>query len=132
MTRRRDARRLAVHLLYQADVSGRDPLEVLAERAEMGEPVPGFTEELVRGVADHLGELDRVIGASTEGWTVERMAAVDRSVLRVAAHEILHRDDVPDAVAIDEAVTTANELSTAESGSFVNGILGRITRREAG
>lgn len=103
MARRREARRRAVLILYQADVTGRSPAEVL----------------------------DEVIGRSAEGWTVERMAAVDRTLLRLAAHEILHREDVPTAVAIDEAVAAAKELSTGDSGRFVNGVLGKIAREPA-
>ena len=131
MSRRRDARRLAISVLYQADIAGRDPREVLAERKEMGERVSGFTEELVAGVAGRRPELDEVIGAASVDWTVARMAVVDRAVLRVGTFELLHRDDVPAGAAIDEAVAAAKELSTAESGAFVNGILGRIARDHA-
>lgn len=126
MARRRQARRRAVLILYQADATGRSPADVVEERRALGERVPGFTEELVQGVAEHLSELDRLIGEYAEGWTVERMAAVDRTVLRVACLEILHRDETPSAVAIDEAVEAAKTLSTEASGRFVNGILGRI------
>jgi N utilization substance protein B len=128
VARRRDARRLAVQILYQADVSRRPAIEVLEERREVGHRVPGFTEELVRGVAERLPELDRLIGSHAQHWTVPRMAGVDRAVLRVACYELLHRADVPLAAAIDEAVATAKEMSTEESGGFVNGILGRIAR----
>ena len=131
MTRRREARRLAVQLLYQADVSTRDPVALMEERIDAGERVPPFTLELVRGVTERVRALDETIGAASEGWAVDRMAAVDRAVLRVAAFELIARDDVPDAVAIDEAVAAAKELSTAESGGFVNGILGRIARDRA-
>ena len=102
------------------------------ERRSLGERIPGFTEELVRGVADRLGEIDRLIGEYAEGWSVGRLAAVDRAVLRVACHELLVGTDVPPAVAIDEAVAAAKELSTGDSGRFVNGVLGRIARDRAG
>lgn len=128
MARRRDARRLAIQILYQADVARRAPLDVLGERRQVGHRIPGFTEELVTGVAERLPDLDRLIGEHAQEWTVPRMAAVDRAVLRVAAYEILYREDVPAAVAIDEAVSAAHEMSTEESGRFVNGILGRIAR----
>lgn len=128
MARRRDARRLAIQILYQADVARRPPVEVLAERREVGQRIPGFTEDLVRGVAGRLAELDALIGEHAQDWTVPRMAAVDRAILRVACYELLHRDDVPLGAAIDEAVATAKEMSTMESGAFVNGILGRIAR----
>lgn len=131
MARRREARRLAVSILYQADLAGRPPGEILEERRSLGVRVPGFAEELVRGVAERREELDRLIGDHAEGWTVPRMAGLDRAVLRVACYEMLFREDVPTAVAIDEAVATAKELSTADSGRFVNGVLGRIARERA-
>lgn len=131
MTRRRDARRRAIDILIQADLTGRPPEAVLAELRSLEEKIPTFTEELVRGVAERLGELDTIIGERAEGWTVPRMAVVDRTLLRVACHEMLHREDVPVAVAIDEAVEAAKELSTEDSGRFVNGLLGRIARELA-
>ncbi|MGH2678760.1 MAG: transcription antitermination factor NusB [Actinomycetota bacterium] len=132
MARRRDARRLAVQILYQADVARRDPAAILAERRQLGQRIPGFTEQLVRGVAERLPELDRLIGEHAQDWTVARMAVIDRAILRVACYELLYLEDVPAAATIDEAVTTAKEMSTKESGGFVNGILGRIARDLAG
>jgi N utilization substance protein B len=128
---RREARRLVVGVLYQADVSHRDPVGILEERRPVGQRIPRFAEELVRGVAEHLEDLDWLIGEHAEEWTVARMAVVDRTILRVACYELLHRDDVPAAVTIDEAVEAAKELSTEDSGRFVNGILGRIARELA-
>ena len=101
---------------------------MLDEWQAAGEDVPEFARELVSGVWADRGELDRVLGEHADDWSVERMAAVDRSILRLAVYEVQSRPDVPTAVAIDEAVEAANELSTAESGRFVNGILGRIAR----
>jgi N utilization substance protein B len=132
VTTRRDARRRAIDLLIQADLTNRAPEVVLEELDALGERIPTFTEELVRGVADRLAELDNMIGEHAEGWTVPRMAVVDRTLLRVACYEMIHRDDVPVAVAIDEAVEAAKELSTEDSGRFVNGLLGRIARERAG
>jgi transcription antitermination protein NusB len=132
MARRRDARRLAVQILYQADVARRDPAKILAERRQLGQRIPGFTEQLVRGVTEHLPELDRLIGEYAQDWTVARMAVIDRAILRVACYELLYLEDVPAAATIDEAVTTAKEMSTEESGGFVNGILGRVARDLAG
>jgi N utilization substance protein B len=121
-----------VDILYQADLLGRDPTQVLEERKALGEKIPGFTEELVRGVADRLDELDELIGDHAEGWTVQRMAGVDRTLLRLACYEMLHREDISVAVATSEAVAAAKSLSTEDSGRFVNGILGRIARERAG
>lgn len=132
MTRRRAGRRLAVTIVYQADLGHHSPVEVLDERRALGERIPGFTEDLVRGITERGEEIDRLIGEYTEGWSVGRLAAVDRAVLRVACYELLARPDVPPAVAIDEAVAAAKELSTGDSGRFVNGVLGRIVRDRAG
>jgi N utilization substance protein B len=128
---RRRARRRALDILYQADVTRRSPIEVLEDREEM-EELDSFTEELVRGVTENAEDLDQLIGGHAEGWTVHRMAVVDRNLLRLACYEMLWREDVPVAVAIDEAVEAAKELSTEDSGRFVNGILGRIARERAG
>jgi N utilization substance protein B len=120
-------------ILYQADLTGRPPLEVLEERRDLGQAagLSSFAEELVRGVTERQDELDTLIGEHSEGWTVSRLASVDRTLLRVACYEILFRDDVPAAVAVDEAVAAAKELSTEDSGRFVNGVLGRIVRERA-
>lgn len=132
MARRRQARRLAVDILYQADLLGRPPEEVLEERRALGERVPSFTEGLVRGVGEHLPELDALIEEHAEGWSVHRLAGVDRTLLRLACFEMLYRDDVSVAVATSEAVVAAKALSTEDSGRFVNGVLGRIARERAG
>jgi N utilization substance protein B len=126
---RRQGRRQAVDIVYQSDVTGRDPLDVLNEWEAAGKRVSQFAAELVQGVGEYLAELDRLIGGAADGWTIDRLASLDRTILRVAAYEILHRQDVPTAVAIDEAVATAKELSTEDSGRFVNGVLGQIARR---
>ncbi len=131
MARRREARRLAVNVLYQADVTGRRPLEVLEERRSVGEKIPAFTGELVAGVVEHLPQIDAMLGEYAEEWTVDRMPPLDRALMRVACQEILHRDDVAPGVAISEAVAAATELSTEDSGRFVNGVLGRIAREYA-
>ena len=128
MASRRQGRRQAVDILYQSDVTDRDAIEVLREWEAAGKRVSTFTTELVHGVREHLGELDALIGEASEDWTIDRLAALDRTILRVATYEVLHREDVPTAVAIDEAVAAAKELSTEDSGRFVNGVLGRIAR----
>ena len=128
MASRRQGRRQAVDILYQSDVTQRDPLEVLREWEAADKRVSTFAAELVQGVREHLAELDALIGSAAEEWTIDRLASLDRTILRVATYEVLHRDEVPTAVAIDEAVATAKELSTEDSGRFVNGVLGRIAR----
>jgi N utilization substance protein B len=105
---------------------------VLAEWETAGHEVPSFTRELVEGVTTHLAEIDALIGEHAENWAVPRMPSLDRTILRVACFELLHREDVPVAVAIDEAVEAAKELSTEDSSRFVNGVLGRIARERGG
>ena len=126
MGSRRAARRTAIDLLYQADVTRADPLEVLREWDEADREVPAFSRELVEGAAGALVRIDDVLEAHATGWTVERMAAVDRAILRVAVFELLYRPDVPRAAAINEAVEAAGELSTEDSMRFVNGVLGGV------
>ena len=128
MTTRRESRRIAVDILYQADVTGDDPSLALESWTEAGRAVPPFARALVEGVAEHLPAIDLLLEEHVEGWTVARLAALDRTILRVAVEELLYRDDVPDSVAISEAVEAASELSTEESKAFVNGILGNIAR----
>ncbi len=125
MTSRREARRLALDVLYQADVTHVEAPGVLAEWLAAGRNVPEFTHELVEGVHLHRAELDDLIGASAEGWTVERMPSIDRTILRIATYELAFAG-VPVGAAIDEAVRAAKELSTEDSGRFVNGVLGAI------
>ena len=123
--RRSDQRRAAVVALYQQDVTGRPIDDVLERDATL------FTKELVEGVEVEREELDALIERHAEGWTLERIAPVERNILRVALHEMLHRNDVPDEVAIDEAVEAAKELCSAEAPKFVNGILGAVQREHA-
>ena len=127
MGSRRDARRLAIDLLYQADVTGVEPMTVLVGRGSEDEVDP-FARELVEGVARRLEEIDATLGSHAEGWTVKRMPAVDRAILRVGIFELTARPDVPRGAAISEAVLAAKELSTKDSGRFVNGVLGRLAR----
>ncbi len=132
MRGRRRARRQAIEILHQADVLGEHPLETLEAWEEAGRDVHPFARELVAGVAERLEELDRILEAHAEGWSVPRMPSVDRTILRVGCYELLHRPDVPPAAAIDEAVEAAKELSTEDSGRFVNGVLGAVARERAG
>ena len=128
MTTRRDARRIALDILYQADVTDRPPEEVLRGWEEAERDVPPFARELVAGVNEHGPEIDLLLEEHAQDWTVARMPALDRTILRVAVEELLHRPDVPASVAISEAVEAASELSADESRRFVNGVLGRIAR----
>ena len=129
MAARSKARKRAVDLLYESDVRGTDVVTVLAERVALADPpLNGYTVELVEGVNSQRRRIDAILGEYAEGWTVARMPDVDRAVLRLGVYELLWRDDVPDAVAIDEAVELAKSLSTEDSPRFVNGVLGRVVR----
>jgi N utilization substance protein B len=128
---RRAARRIALDVLFQSDVTSRPPGEVVADWQGAGRDVPPFTRELIVGVEAHLPSIDLLLERDAEGWSVARMPALDRTILRVAVEELLYRDDVPASVAISEAVEAAAELSSDESKRFVNGVLGRIARDEA-
>ena len=126
MTSRREARRTAIDILYQADVTSADPETVLASWLGVDRTVVPFSVELVSGVQAHRPEIDALLERHSEGWTVDRMSALDRTILRVALFELLHRPDVPPSVAISEAVQAASELSAEAASRFVNGLLGRI------
>ena len=129
MGARTKARKRALDVLLEAEQRQRDPLTLLAERiAESGTEaaLPQYSVDLVEGVLAERSRIDEVLSTHAHGWTLERMPAVDRALLRIGAWEILYNDDVPDAVAVDEAVELARTLSTDESPTFVNGLLGRI------
>jgi transcription antitermination protein NusB len=129
MAARSKARKRAVDVLYEAEVRGVDPLRTLADRTALADPpLNEYTVELVEGVQQHRARIDDILGRFAEGWTLERMPDVDRAVLRLGVYELLWRDDVPDAVVIDEAVELVKILSTDESPRFVNGLLGRLVR----
>ncbi len=129
MPSRRAAREQALKMLFQADVGGMSFEEVLsAWRAAHGDEPDEFTKRLVKGTLEHLAELDSLIAQYSRSWSLTQMAAVDRNLIRMALFEILHCDDIPTAVAINEAVELAKKYSTEKSGRFINGVLGEIVR----
>ena len=118
-------------MLYAADLRGESAVDALDRAIEAGEgPTNDYTASLVRGVVEHVARIDELLSEYSEGWTLERMPAVDRNVLRLGVWELLYADDVPDAVAVSEAATLVRELSTDESPSFINGILGTIQKKK--
>jgi transcription antitermination protein NusB len=119
--RRSEQRRDAVFACYQRDVTGRPLAELLSDAKP-------FTRELAEGVEAHRDELDGLIGRHAHGWETERIAPLERNVMRVALFEILHRDDIPVEVAIDEAVELAKRYCGADAPAFVNGVLGAVAR----
>ena len=120
--RRTDQRRAAVFALYQADLTDRTARDLLDPGAT------AFTRELVQGSEHWREELDALIERHAVGWTLDRIAPLERNILRVALFELLHRPDVPAEVAIDEAIEAAKELCSADAPGFVNGILGAVER----
>ena len=132
---RREARELALRMLFQLDL-GKQPVTEVVDAALAQSQLEGgnraYAEELVRGSLTHLAEIDRRITELTPDWTPDRQAAVDRNLLRLAAYELLYRPDAPVAAVVNEAVELAKKYSTAESGRFVNGVLGALARQPRG
>jgi transcription antitermination protein NusB len=131
MAARSKARKRALDILFECDARDLMPEELLEERVALADPpVNEYTSLLVRGVAGHIGRIDELLASYSQGWTLDRMPAVDRNVLRLGVFEVLYVDDVPDAVAVSEAMNLVRDLSTDESPAFVNGILGNIVRNK--
>jgi transcription antitermination protein NusB len=127
MAARSKARKRALDILFEADLRGLPTLQLLSERQSLGDvPVQPYAAALVRGVASNRERIDELISWNLVDWTLERMPAVDRNLLRIGVYELLWADDVPDGVAISEAVALAQDLSTDHSPAFVNGVLARI------
>jgi transcription antitermination protein NusB len=130
---RTKARKRAVDALFAADLRTEHPAALLDETFKQVEdrqnqgPIFDYARTLVDGVVDHQAEIDTLLETYSEGWTLERMPNVDRSILRIAVWEIVYNPELPDGVAIDEAVDLAKEYSTEASGAFVNGLLTRIS-----
>jgi transcription antitermination protein NusB len=130
---RSKARKRALDILFEAEIRREPVLDVLAERvAQASPPVSDYAAGLVRGVQEHRKTIDTLLGEHAEGWTLDRMPTVDRNVLRIGAYELLWAPEVPDAVAISEAVALARELSTDASPGFVNGLLARLMELKPG
>jgi len=131
---RSKARKRALDILFEADQRGLDPLKLIADRVARGNEGAVLSEysiTLVEGVMKESTRIDELLTTYSHGWTIDRMPAVDRAVLRLGTWELLFNDEVPDAVAIDEAVELARLLSTDDSPGFVNGLLGRLLEVKA-
>jgi N utilization substance protein B len=134
---RTKSRKRALDILYSADVRGDSINEALAAEAARADADPkrsnswGYAREIVVGITEHGDEIDELIETYAQGWTIGRMPAVDRAIIRFGIWELLHNDDVPDAVAIAEAVEAATVLSTDDSAGFINGLLGTIAQTRA-
>lgn len=131
MAARSKARKRALDLLFASELRSESPVVALDRAVEEGEaPTNPYTALLVRGVVEHQSRIDEVLTTYAEGWTLARMPAVDRNVLRIGVYELLWADDVPDAVAVSEAMALVQDLSTDESPQFVNGVLGSVLRNK--
>jgi N utilization substance protein B len=131
MPARSKARKRALDILYEAEIRREPVLDLLAERSAAGSsggtpPVSGYAAELVRGVQAHRERIDELLAEHSQGWTLDRMPAVDRNILRIGVYELYWGSGVPDGVAISEAVVLAKDLSTDGSPAFVNGLLARL------
>jgi N utilization substance protein B len=126
---RTKARKRALDILFESEARGEDPLSVLKQRRETDDapPVSGYAARLVEGVVERRERIDELLTEHSEGWSVARMPAVDRALLRIGLYELLWVDEIDDPVAITEAVELARTFSTDDSPRFVNGVLGRIS-----
>jgi len=132
MPARTKARKRALDILYAAELRGDSPVESLDRAIEAGEgPTNEYTSVLVRGVVEQQARIDELLSSYSEEWTLARMPAVDRNVLRIGLWEILYAEDVPDSVAVAEATSLVRQLSTDESPRFVNGVLGNLQRHKS-
>jgi transcription antitermination protein NusB len=130
---RSKARKRALDILFASELRSEDPVVALERAIEAGEgPTNDYTTTLVRGVVEHRERIDEVLTTYSKGWTLTRMPAVDRNVLRIGVYELLWGDeDVPESVAVSEALHLVQDLSTDDSPAFVNGLLGAVMRDRA-
>ncbi|MEY4970185.1 MAG: hypothetical protein RLZZ277_416 [Actinomycetota bacterium] len=132
MSARSKARKQALDILYESDIRNSDPVATLEARdiVEAGpdaRPIRDFTRELISGVATNKRKIDELIATYAQGWDMDRLAAVDRNILRLGIYEIIWSDELADGIAIDEAITLAKDLSTDDSATFIHGLLGKIS-----
>lgn len=131
MSARSKARKQSLDILYEADIRGTLPLDILASRDVTEEgpdarPIREYTREIITGVSEHRRKIDELIATYAQGWDMDRLPAVDRNIMRLALFEILWAPNLDVAIAIDEALSLAKELSTDESAGYIHGVLGRI------
>ncbi len=132
MSARSKARKQALDILYESDIRSADALAILESRDVVEDgpdarPIREFTRELISGVAANKRKIDELITTYAQGWDMDRLAAVDRNILRLGIYEIIWSDDLADGIAIDEAITLAKDLSTDDSANFIHGLLGKIS-----
>ena len=135
MRKRTNARECALKILYQIDLTGKDPLRALSDFWEVHpeeEPVMDYAAQLVRGVIRNRLPLDRLLSTYAENWDMKRMAVIDRNILRIGGFELLYVKEIPPKVAINEAIEIAKRYGDKDSSGFVNGILDRVAREKVG
>ena len=137
MSARSKARKQSLDLLYEGDIRGQEPAELLAlrdvtEEGPDARPMREYTKELISGIAENRRKIDELISTYAQGWDMDRLPAVDRNILRLGIYEILWCKDLDDAIAIDEALNLARELSTDDSAGYIHGVLGRISNIKEG
>jgi len=128
---RSKARKQALDILFESDIRGSVALDILVSRDVIEEgpdarPIREYAREIINGVSEHRRKIDELIATYAQGWDMDRLPAVDRSILRIGIYEIVWANTLPDAVAIDEALTLAKELSTDESAGYIHGVLGKV------
>jgi N utilization substance protein B len=133
LSARTKARKRAVDAVFAADIRGKSPLELLEDTLEQNadrqnqDVIFAYAQSIVEGVIKHKHEIDAYLEAYSQGWSLDRMPTLDRAIMRVATWEIVYNDDVPDSVAVNEAVEIAKEYSTDDSPAFINGLLNKIS-----
>ena len=132
MSARSKARKQALDILYESDIRSSDAMAILESRDATEEgpdarPIRDFTRELISGVTANKRKIDELIATYAQGWDMDRLAAVDRNILRLGIYEIVWSDELADGIAIDEALTLAKDLSTDDSATFIHGLLGKIS-----
>ena len=137
MLARSKARKQALDILYESDIRSSSPIDILTSRdiSEVGldsRPIREYTREIIEGVSAHRRKIDELISTYAQGWDMDRLPTVDRNIMRLALYEILWCQDLDDAIAIDEALSLAKELSTDESAAYIHGVLGRIASIKEG
>lgn len=129
ITRRR-AREKAVILLYQMDLLGKKPEEIVENDQLVGKKFDEFSLKLINGVTDNLKEIDKIISSTVQNWSLDRIAVIDRNILRVAIYEMIHEDDIPLKVSVDEAIEIAKILGQKpDTPKFINGVLGKFLNK---
>ena len=132
MSARSKARKQALDILYESDIRGSSALATLEARDVVDDgpdarPIREFTRELISGVSENKRKIDELIATYAQGWDMDRLAAVDRNILRLGIYEIVWSDELADGIAIDEAISLAKDLSTDDSATFIHGLLGKIS-----